>query len=345
MLIAGRHRLYATSTINHQPEIEARIIPDVDDYEARMAMIAENLWRNPLKKSQHLLAIKLWYEHFNARHRQTGGAWTPDAPTSPNRSGADCTGTSAAAEGDEDERATRENNAEREAAQSEERAKPGGRTNFARNLSSTTGMTEDQAKRSLKIAKAFDAEQLEVLGQMGVTQADMSAVAGIKDKTQRGQVVSLIASGMEPAAAIESVLGEEAAHIKDTSGVSAHEKVEAKETQAPELSDEDWYQQQCAEKGRLLASDVKYKSDALLFRRINDARHAFRKRIKNGVLQHKQAGVVGTFYYSLIRVTSASHPKDWLICSQCRGTGKDETGKPCGPCIGGGYKIKTEEYK
>src|SRR4051812_21410764 len=47
IVVFGVHRLYAVSHILKEPMIEAKVCVDMDDTDAAMATLAENLWRNP----------------------------------------------------------------------------------------------------------------------------------------------------------------------------------------------------------------------------------------------------------------------------------------------------------
>ena len=58
--VQGRHRLYAMKKVLKEQFIRATVIEDMDDTDADMAPIAENLWRNPLTKAQHARALKRW---------------------------------------------------------------------------------------------------------------------------------------------------------------------------------------------------------------------------------------------------------------------------------------------
>jgi ParB family chromosome partitioning protein len=68
LLVQGRHRLYAWGKILKNTLIRADVRIDMDDNDAKMATAAENLWRLPLTKKQHDLAVKHWFDCFGAKN-------------------------------------------------------------------------------------------------------------------------------------------------------------------------------------------------------------------------------------------------------------------------------------
>ena len=77
----------------------------------------------------------------------------------------------------------------------------------AKEVARDTGLSESSAKRVIRLARAFDAEQLEVFEQAGTPQEDMTAIARIADVAKRGEIVALIASGLDTKTAIVKSLG------------------------------------------------------------------------------------------------------------------------------------------
>lgn len=77
----------------------------------------------------------------------------------------------------------------------------------AREVAAATGMSERSAKRVVRLAKAFDAEQLEVFERAGTSQEDMTAVVKIADVAKRGEIVALIARGIDTKTAIAKTTG------------------------------------------------------------------------------------------------------------------------------------------
>jgi hypothetical protein len=242
-----------------------------------------------------------------------------------------------------------EETAKDEEATTDEGAKSEAEASFASQAAAATGQSERSVSRSLKIAKAFDEDQLEVFNQMSVSQTDMLTIAKIKDEVKRGEVVYLIASGMDVADALKEVM-REAVPVRDngTSKAEVEAKAAAKEEKRSELSDAEWFATYCGEKAAMLGDTARFKAGSLLFREIADARHVFRTKVKAALKRTAEAGTKDSFYSLVNRVISISHPKDWLICDGCKGTGSVETpgllAKPkCNKCLGDGYLLKTEE--
>lgn len=323
--VAGKHRHYAVGKVLKEESIEAKVIADMDDTDAEMAMIAENLWRNPLTKNQHLKAIKRWWEHFAAKNPEKVRAKSAGSP----------------------EPKAAESQAQIEpGAEAEPAAEGAAGPNFDEMVSAATGKSLASTKRDTRLARSFTEEQLEALEQMKVTQGQMTTIARIKDEVKRGEVVNLIASGMEVEDALKEVLkdGDVPTPADGQSKETREAKRAAKEEKAAELSDDEWFETYCGEKARMLGDPAKYKADALLFRRVSDLRHAFRSKGKKFLAETKKAGITGAFFNLINRFISVSHPKDWLLCDQCKGTCNDPKGGKCSKCYGGGYLLRTEQF-
>jgi hypothetical protein len=334
ILVQGRHRLYAVMKVLKEQFISANVMMDMDDEDANMAMIAENLWRNPLTKNQHLKAIKRWHEHYVKKHPEmvgkglAGGAATKKASDD----------RKAKAEGGESE-ATNST----EVATAEEPT-----TGFAEMVSGATGKSSATAKRDIKVAKSFNDEQLEVFEQMSVSSKDMLTIAKIKDDEKKNHIVNLVAAGMEPEEAIKEIMKDEApAAYNGPKKEEAEAKAAAKTEKQADLTDDEWFDTFCGEKAAMFKDSAKYRADAILFRQAIEPRHTFRSKIKKSVADTKKGNVLGLFYFLMNRVISISHPKDWLIC-ECKGQGEitNDRGNvvKCPKCNGGGYALKVEQY-
>jgi hypothetical protein len=102
----------------------------------------------------------------------------------------------------------------------------------------------------------------------------------------------------------------------------------------------------------MFKNPARFKSDALFYHSIADHRAAFRSQVKKGLAATKKAGNYGAFWYTVNRLLSISHPRDWLICHVCIGKGEvepqvhvvDSAKAKCPKCYGAGYLLKTEEY-
>lgn len=342
ILISGKHRLYGMKNVLKEQFIRATVIADMDDAEAAIASDVENLWRNPLNKAQHASAVKRWHAH-----------WLAKMPVIEPKAVAAKAATETA---DGEPVATDQTDQKAPeapvAAEPVAAAEAASEAKFNETVAAVTGQSAMTVRRSKAIANAFTAEQLEVFVQMEVNQTDMMTIAKIKDESQRAEVVNLVASGMVVADAIKEVMKDKAPARYNNGGADADAaKAAAKADKEPELSDDEWFTANCGEKAAMLGDPAKFKSDALLFRKHSDLRHAYRSKGKKALGDTKKTGITGAFFNLVNRVLSISHPKDWLICPECKGKCVNESlsavaAEPvkCNKCFGGGYLLKTEEY-
>jgi ParB/RepB/Spo0J family partition protein len=349
ILVAGRHRLYAKQKILKERAIECNVLADMDQADHDMATLSENLWRQEISKAQRMLTLQKWHEYYSARHA---------AITQPKSKAADVNEKVSAnlAKTESASDATQESTdgdakKSTEAAPKESDATVAAKqrgidAEFVRQVAAVTGQSERSTWRQTRLAKLFSADDLEVFKCLGTTQQQMEAIAAIKDPEKRRKVIALIASGLDFAACWQHVFGGIAKHVEKAKTAKAEkaEKAKAAEEQAPELTDDEWFDAQCSEKAKALVDSTRYKQAALLYRRINEARMKFRSAIKKIMADEKAAGRSNNFLYSLLnRVISMSHPRDFFICEGCSGNGTVE-GKECGKCKGGCFQLRTEKY-
>jgi hypothetical protein len=328
VVVQGKHRLYATKVVLKEQFIAAQIVEGMDDKEAEFAMITENLWRHPLTKGQTTASVKKWLEYYQAKF----GESTPAVETE-TQSGTDTVSVGAITP---------------TVAAEEIEFDPTKRVNgFTSQLSAAIGVTKRQAERELRIAKAFDEDQLQVLDQEEISKESREHISKVKDDGDRSAIVNLIASGMDADKAIKAVMKDAApAPVNKKAKEAAAAKKAARAEAAKELSDDEWYETYCSAKGKLLADATKYKSDALLYRKVVDKRAAHRSEVKAFVKATKEAKILGPFYSTLNRYISFTHPKDWALCGTCGGTGvnpNDET-RRCPKCGGACYELAIETY-
>jgi len=324
--VQGRHRLYAKGKILKEQFIEARVFVDMDDTDAEMAMISENLFRKQLTKSQHLISLRKWWDYYKSKHPEKVGSGSAMRAAAKKSKGAE-PAEKAALSVDCDAIAE---------------AGPG---NFSEMYAAATGKSLATAKRDTRIARSFTRDQLEALVQMQTTQGDQTRIAKIKDVDKRGEVVNLIASGMEVEDAMKEVL-----EVEQLPALAVRESQEAHEAEAApesatggEMTDDQWFQCYCGAKAAFLKDPAKFKADAILFRWTSELRRSFRSKSKKYVESAKKAGVTGPLYGLLNRLISISHPKDWLLCEECKGA-NEYGGRRCEKCYGAGYYLKTERY-
>ena len=171
LVVQGLHRLYAKKDILCEKSIECFVLPEMDNAKYEAAMISGNLWRLPLTNGQQTLAVKRWYEFYPSEQVNRPG-WSGSTKV------------------------------EAKVDRPSSRRVPG----LAAKLAVASGVTKRQAERYLRIAKAFDVEQLKVLERNEVTSEMCTEVARIKDRALRGTVVDLIAHGTSPNDAIRQVM-------------------------------------------------------------------------------------------------------------------------------------------
>ena len=147
------------------------------------------------------------------------------------------------------------------------------------------------------------------------------------DLGQRGEIVNLVASGMEVEQAIKEVLGvtttkETARRVKE---VGDPEKKADKE-----LTDEAWFLQECGTFADLLSDNDQYKSEAILFHQISEARNKFRMSIKKTMANYKEGRKgknVGWFFLSLYSDTEHLPSERLAHLRHLRRQGDGRTGR------------------
>lgn len=339
LLVQGKHRLYAVKSVLKEQFINCTIIADMDDIDAEMAMIAENLWRNPLTRPQHAICLKKWFAHWMTKNPQKVGRGSAGSLAAAKSREAKKAAASGAKEGNE------AGTADATAGDDGESTDSGAEQSFTKIVAAATGQSEASATRTKRIAVAFNEDQLDVFNQMSVSQTDMLRIAKIKDEAKRGEVVNLIASGIDVAESIKEVMGD-AAPKRDNgeSKATAEAKETAKEEKRAELTDDEWFLTYCGEKAAMLGDPSRFKADCLLYRNITDARHAFRAKVKAAVKATGEAGTKGPVFFAVNRIIAMSHPRDFTLCFDCKGKGKDSASVNCKKCGGAGFALKLEEY-
>ena len=337
LLVAGEVRLYAKKKLLKERFIECNVLPTWTKMTMRWRVITENLWRSEISKAQRLLSVQRWHEHYVAKHTPKPKS-EPAAATTNEQKTTEETSANLAEHGNA---LVAESNGE----PSDEKALTAAKVeaNFVRQLAAATGTSERSAHRKTRLAKKFSDDDLEIFHRMASTQQQIEAIAKVEDENKRKAVIAQIVSGLKFAEAWKDTFGKDIDLTASTKADKA-EKAKAKEEKAPELSDEEWYEQHCSDKAKLLGNQTKFKADALYYREISEARANFRAAIKAAHKKRKQAGPVGFFWYAVNKVISISHPKDWFFCGECSGSGKDANGKECGKCWGGCFELRTEKY-
>jgi hypothetical protein len=333
-VVAGMHRVFACAKVLKWPAIPCSVIVGMSDAQAAAARRAENIFRNPLTKEQHLLAVTEWYAAYNADNPGSvdGRGKYDRAAKAEAKAAAEPKADAAPANGAAPAPEAAKSDTKPAAEAPKEAKKPV--TPFSEVLAGASGMSERHARRMAKIASSFTAEQVAVLGPLvsahKVTLGDLGDMAkALNTPEARAKVVALLASGMKPVEAL------------------AQAKKLAKKTDKPktdaDLTDDEWLNAHCSKQLANLKKKDEFKANAILYRRLADMRNRFRSASKKIRDASKGAGVKGPFYNVVQRVTQCQHPSHWLVCGACGGTGiNNQTQAACPHCYGAAFKLSSD---
>jgi hypothetical protein len=281
VLVFGGHRLAAHKKLK-LGQIEARLL-EMSSAQAESAMIAENLFRNPLKSAEYLIATKRWEELFKAEHGEAKrGPKSGDPEVLPT------VGTT---------------------------PEPTDEATFQRVAAETLGVSKTKIYEDAKAARILSDENLEVMRDREVGLLDIRAVAAIKTEDDREKAVLLIASGMEPKTAIALATAPDNATL-----TTVEQDDEPSYKPEHEYDDEEWVLTFCSETIKKLSFTTAFKSDAILWRKTRDALNFFRKTA-NALMKTKSAFARSPLRYRYNSLLAISHPNTWYACGNCGGTG------------------------
>ncbi len=278
LLVAGRHRLNAVHKCLKRDVIEAKVIVDMDETDAEMATIAENLWRNPLKKAQHHLAIQKWHEHYAAEYPPKLGS-NAGSVAAKKKAAERRTAKAEGAEGEPENPkpyvglGSSAGRSEPEKANASEADVP----SFARLVSHTTGEGLSSAKVTAKLARTFNPDQIEVFEQMQVGRVDMHTIAKIKNAQHRDEIINLIASGMDAREAIAQVLKPEDGAVKLGNGRIVPAPASPGRPEGfieTDMPDQVWLETYCADIRKLLPPEAGPSLISTRLPTVSFARHA-----------------------------------------------------------------------
>ncbi len=217
------------------------------------------------------------------------------------------------------------------------------RTGLFSPFTAYTGDSKRTVCRVRTLERRFTRQELEMFKKRKLTQQQIEEASKIGNEKKRQRVVALIAKGKDFAKAWQQVMKEEIDLDTTTTKAEKQIRAAAKREKAPELSDEDWLDQQCGEKMKLIKADTtKYKSDALLYREVAEARAKFRFAVEVALDRRKEAGPVGFLWGAIDRLVNLAHPREWPICGNCSGKGKSKDGRTCKYCQGAGFVLGQE---
>ena len=202
---------------------------------------------------------------------------------------------------------------------------------FLERACTLTGKSKQVIARDLDIIKGFTEEQLKALGRVDCAQTDVLRILKLTkgDTDKKQKIVSRVAKGMDLKEAIRIVC------VPAPSGVKADSDAH-----------DAWFEKECGKFGESLGNTDYYKSDAIVYRDILEARTEFRKKLKKIAEKHKQEWKnlrVGWLLRLLHTLINLSHPKDWIKCPTCGGRGiMVDSGAECPKCNGYCYNLKAE---
>ena len=376
--VQGRHRLHAQHRILGRPTIACNVLT-MDDDEAAMAAVAENTFRKELSQAERSKALRLWHRMFAAKHPERVGRGKAGRAAIQARKGVGkaktrgrdrandqkaklnrATAGGKAVAGDVDQRANlifktvglgadgdggtsgnlkAETNGHGDAGETDGKGHP---ANFAQTVAAATGCSETTVKRELRVALNLTDEQLEVCEKWKLNKGEVDSIAAIKDEAKRAEVIGLIGTGLEFDDAWAQA-DPDARKATGKSRVRETAEAAAEEEMLSELTDDDWFDRFCGEKAALLGNPVRFKADALVFRRIARPCHLFRTEVEGALNDTKAAEGAGPYYDLVRRFVSAGHPKDWPLCGECGGSGVhgDRGSAGCTTCCGAGYLVES----
>lgn len=293
-LVLGRHRLESFRLLER--DAIPAIVMDLDDVAERSATDAENLFRNPLTPAERLICLKRWNQRYVAEHPESHGKKS---------------GTELAAGLPDDQAPT-----------------------FVQHAADVTGVSRKLIELQVQIGKNLTEDELFVLSDREISQADLQALSKIQDPDQKRAAITLIGSGLDPKEAIATATLPANTTTTYVEGTSATVQAEA------DMTDDEWLETYCGEILSKLKYQAIFKKDAILYRQSSDLRHKFKAGMKKLLAQGKSQ-TVGGFYLLLARLVNTDHPKNWLHCGPCGGTGMSGDNSKCGYCNGHAYSTRT----
>lgn len=204
---------------------------------------------------------------------------------------------------------------------------------FSRKIQDATGCSRRKAQYDAAIAKAFNEEQLDVIGALGLSEEIVRQLAAIKSDEDRNAALTLISGGRDPQDAIDNARKDLAAAKKN------------RRRDDDELTDGEWLEQYCGEFRSKLTNLKAFDTSALLYRKTRSHLGVLKagiwQDVRNGKLN--KAGDPLTAFLSM--AIAINHPSQWLLCGVCSGTGGDGNAGSCGTCRGCGFKLSFGEVK
>ena len=196
------------------------------------------------------------------------------------------------------------------------------------------GATCKPVKWPAALAKNFTEAELTILADREVDRTGLRDLSKMKYPDRMREAISMIGSGLSVKEAIATASLPPNATFSEVIGGGAPVKAEG------DMTDEEWLETYCGDVLAKLKFQVNYKKDAILYRHTSDARHKFRMAMKKPLAQGKSQQV-GPFFLLLAKLVNTDHPKNWLHCGPCGGTGMSGDDSKCGYCNGHAYSTRT----
>lgn len=317
-LCAGRNRLEAYKLMS-RTTIEARVFEESESgFTGRLAFVVENLMRQPLQTKEYMAALTEWQDFYVKRHPMTAAGLSAAAATRAMHF----------AKKAKEEGALKVNEPEVVVE------KP---VSFTDHVAKSTGVSQRSVQNALKIAKSYTPDQIDTLDRAGITIVEqLKIVKEVKDTDRREDAVKLIASGM----GIENAIG----RIKEEIKANPKKDKAAKIVAAKDLTDDEWLKQHCYTCRDKLKYTGEFDAAALLYRKSSDARRDFTSHMRNHIAKAKTTGF-NPYVSMFSRLVNASHPRDWLACGSCQGSGQAGSEGKCPDCRGAAFKLQMQEVK
>jgi ParB/RepB/Spo0J family partition protein len=345
-VVTGRNRIYACGKVLKWEQVPCKVAPaEMTDDEVKAMEYAENLWRNNLSDSQLKKALIEWRRVYDAKHPAASGkgASAKQAKIVKERI------AEAEAKGEKAD-------PEKVADQVAQDNKP-----FSKVIQETLKVSPATAGRLARVAKNLEPEQIDVLEKHKVTDHITDQLAALGNQELIAFAINLIASGMDHAEAVRQAgKPKREAKARENNGPLTKEqravvpppgKVVAAKPKDKDLTDDEWLAEHCDPILKALKRKGPFKRDAILYRRIFETLARLRTSVKKPLAEAKSADGNGGFFGALARVVRAAHPRHWMVCGGCNGTGTivapDKDGKEakqtCNQCLGAAYKLKMED--
>jgi hypothetical protein len=309
-LLFGRHRIEGAKAAGWAT-IPARIFGTVNDTQARLMTFSENVHRQELAPAEAVAAMKELHAAYSEDFPERVG----------NRAGATA-------------KHAKRGKAEIAPAGRAEAEEAAGTESFYTMMGQKTGLKKSQIKKYIHAGKNLSSEQLGVLAAANVVLEDIHKINKMKHE-HIARAVALIAAGADAKVAI--------AEAPLPPGTTVEVVAGAPGVPDDQMTDGEWLQTYCGEVLERLkgAARAVYTTDALVYRRLAAARRTLRVAAKEPLAIARQANP-GPFCGLVQKLVNLDHPKNWLPCGACGGSGEEEGGRPCGQCHKNGYVLQKE---